>query len=156
MGGNAASLRRHAAITPPSVANDCEIPAYAGMVCEGNESVWAYFGIIIRQIVVHNSPQYAPFPSLSPGPFLRKQESHNHLPPSAASLRRQCRPVKNRFLPTQEWATGGRESIGEYGIVVAKESPPPNPYPKESSPPKSAAKESPQIVKLAQKNISAR
>ena len=55
----------------------------------------------------------------SPGrPFLRRQESHNCVPPTAASLRRRCRPMAMRFLPTQEWSSGERENRGRIRRIV--------------------------------------
>ena len=39
---------------------------------------------------------------------------------SPPNRRRRWRHTVVRFLPTQEWSCGGRECIGEYGIVVAR------------------------------------
>ena len=53
-------------------------------------------------------------------PFLRKQESLSHGRHRRLNLRRRWRHMVVRFLPTQEWSAGGRECIGEYGIVAVR------------------------------------
>ena len=40
-----------ALITPPLAAHDCEIPAYAGMVCLGIIVCWWIFGIVAHDTV---------------------------------------------------------------------------------------------------------
>ena len=83
-------------------------------------------------------------------PFLRRQESHSvvcannggfahncpfppQLIPAKAGIskgnalpRQIWRHDTVRFLPTQEWSTGERESIGKYGIVAARRQLSPN------------------------------
>ena len=87
------------------------------------------------------SARTLPFPHR---PFLRRQESHSvvcannggfahncpfppQLIPAKAGIskgnalpRQIWRHDTVRFLPTQEWSTGERESIGKYGIVAAR------------------------------------
>ena len=71
----------------------------------------------IRQFVHRRRQQCqnTPTPLHSPrSSFLRKQESQRATP-----FRRHIwRHDTVRFLPTQEWSTGERESIGEYRIVA--------------------------------------
>ena len=69
----------------------------------------------IRQRQRTTMPKYThTLPSLT-RPFLRKQESILTMcRQRRRQFRRRCRPVKNRFLPTQEWSTGGRGIVGDF------------------------------------------
>ena len=84
MGGNAASLRRRTPqFTPPLAAHNCEIPAFAGMVFRGTGELWADFGGGIA----------------GDGSVWR-------------ILGVICRRYTVRFLPSQEWSSGGRGNCG--------------------------------------------
>ena len=116
-------------------ARHCEIPVYAGMV-HGETGIHRR----IRQLSTAKlppppNPQNPPTHSRPPQdhscesrnliakihthsrsptrPFLRRQESHNHMPPTAATIGAEWRILADccmhdtvRFLPTQEWSRG--------------------------------------------------
>ena len=85
-------------------------------------------------------PKSPPIPIPPTRPFLRRQESHSHMPPTAAYLRggRGMAAIRRivahdtvRFLPTQEWSSGGREYIAK---KYAPKCPPPPPQMPKSPP----------------------
>ena len=65
----------------------------------------------------NNAPKYAHTLPSTTRPFLRRQESILTIcRQRRRQFRRRCRPVKNRFLPTQEWSVGGRGIVGGFGL----------------------------------------
>ena len=59
-------------------------------------------------VSAHNLPS-------STRPFLRRQESHNRVPPTAASILAAMPPMAKRFLLPQEWSTCVRTIVGDFG-----------------------------------------
>ena len=91
----------------------CEIPASAGMVLWGTGMYrQKHARLLPAQLPKYAADSHSPHSS-----FLRRQESHNRVPPTAAYLRQRCRPWLRDSCLRRNGLVGDRELCADLALL---------------------------------------